>query len=663
MIQGELLNDKQKEAIETTEGPILVIAGAGTGKTKTIVHRLAKLVEKGVPAENILLLTFTRKAAREMLSRAVGLLDKRCARVHGGTFHSFSSHLLRKYAGVLGFSSQFSVLDESDCSDIFQLLRSGGEYTSQKSRFPSNDTLISLHSAIINRGKTLEELLKADYPKFLDQQILIQKIFEDYARYKKERSLVDYDDLLVYCLELLNKHESVRKKISEQYKYIMVDEFQDTNQIQAHIACLLALDHENILVVGDDAQSVYSFRGADVNGIFNFPKIFPKTKIVYLERNYRSTPSILNLANVVLSNFREKYEKYLHTKNDDFQKPSLVGYADELEEAEGIADLILERREDGVPLEQIAVLFRSGWNSNQLELVLSRRNIPFLKFGGRKFVESAHAKDYLSLLKIKENRADSLSWLRILLLIPGIGSAKAKTILSELEEGKSSLGEIFSTLRGVSSSYLRELQALLEDSEENLQKLLGKFIDFYSPLLEKKYDDSKRRQEDLNAFLTLSQKYGTLHEFLVDVSLEGPSKSLDKIGPDEEEERLVLSTVHSAKGLEFDTVILLNVSEGSFPSGRGEKNIEEERRLFYVAITRAKKKLVLTYPQISVQKNAQHFNRVSRFVEEIKEPEKVLEKKFIAKQEPNSSSTRTNPGENSEIDTDARKRIREFFGS
>lgn len=663
MTEPDLLNEKQKEAIETTEGPVLVIAGAGTGKTKTIVHRLAKLVEAGIPAENILLLTFTRKAAREMLSRSVSLLDKRCARVHGGTFHSFSSHILRKYAPILGLSSQFSILDESDCSDIFQLLRTQGEYALQKSRFPSNDTLISLHSAMINRSKTLEELLKAEYPKFLNQSVLIQRIFIEYSEYKRLRSLVDYDDLLVYCLELLNKHETVRKKISEQYRYIMVDEFQDTNQIQAHISCLLALEHENILVVGDDAQSVYSFRGADVNGIFNFPKIFPKTKTIYLERNYRSTPSILNLANTVLANFREKYEKYLYTKNEDFQKPALIGFADELEEAEGIADLILERREDGVPLKDIAVLFRSGWNSNQLELVLGQRNIPFLKFGGKKFVESAHAKDYLALLKIKENRSDSISWLRILLLIPGIGSAKAKSILQELENGETHLKNIFYSLKGASASYLKELGGLLESEDSDLQKTLGRFIDFYSPLLEKKYDDPKRRIDDLNAFLTLSQKYRTLHEFLVDVSLDGPSKSLEKISPEEEDERLVLSTVHSSKGLEFDTVILLNVTEGSFPSGRGEKNLEEERRLFYVAITRAKKKLVLTHPQISVQKNSQHFNRVSRFIEEIREPEKVLEKQFVSKSESSDANHPDSKNGGQTKEADARKRIREFFGS
>ena len=504
--------------------------------------------------------------------------------------------------------------------------------------------------------------MEAENPKFLYQESAIRKIFQEYTDYKKQRSLLDYDDLLTYTRDLLNKNETVRKKVSEQYKYIMVDEFQDTNQIQAHIACLLALDHENILVVGDDAQSVYSFRGADVNGIFNFPKLFPKTKTIYLERNYRSTPSILNLANVVLANFMEKYEKYLYTKNEDFQKPVLIGYADELEEAEGIADLILERREDGVPLKDIAVLFRSGWNSNQLELVLSQRNIPFLKFGGKKFVESAHAKDYLSLLKIKENKTDSVSWLRVLLLRPGIGAAKARSILTDLERSGGNLERIVSESKGATASHLKELNHLISDPENDLKKLLGNFIDFYSPLLEKKYDDFKRRLEDLNAFLTLSQKYETLHEFLVDMSLEGLNRSLDKISPDEEDERLVLSTVHSSKGLEFDTVILLNVSEGSFPSGRGEKNLEEERRLFYVGITRAKKKLVLTYPQISQQKNSQYFNRVSRFIEEIREPEKVIDKSFInKKEEVTDTSSAQNP--QNQNDSDARKRIREFFGS
>lgn len=660
----EDLNEKQKEAVETTEGPVLLIAGAGTGKTNTLVHRLAKLVSNGVSAENILLLTFTKKAAREMLTRAVSVLDKRCSKVHGGTFHSFASHILRKYSPVLGISPQFSILDESDSIDVFQLIRSEGNYAAQKLRFPSNETLLSLYSSSINTGKDLPELLKTESPKFLDQENSIRNIFSDYKSYKRERSLLDYDDLLLFARELLTEHDAIRKKLSEQYKYIMVDEFQDTNKLQAHIACLLASEHENIFVVGDDAQSIYSFRGANVKGIFDFPKIFPNTKTIFLERNYRSTPSILNLANGILLNFSEKYEKYLYTKNEDFRKPLLSGFPDELDEAEGIADRILERREEGIALNNMAVLFRSGWNSNQLELVLNSRNIPYQKFGGKKFIESAHAKDFLSLLRIRENRLDSVSWLRILLLLPGIGAAKAKLILNELSKSGGDLQTVRILHKGTISSDLQKLSDLLNRADSNPTVILENFLGFYKPLLEKKYDDPKRRMEDLNSFLTLSQRYETLHEFLVEMSLEGPNRSLDKLVPEEEDEdALVLSTIHSSKGLEFDTVFLLNVTEGSFPSGRGEKNIEEERRLFYVGVTRARKSLTLTYPQASSSRSGHNFNRLSRFIEELKESEKILERNFFPKIDAAATSHAEIQSDNRSSETEARKRIRDFFGS
>lgn len=663
MTAPEELNEKQKEAIEATEGPVLLIAGAGTGKTKTLVHRLAKLVSLGVPAENILLLTFTRKAAREMSTRAVALLDNRCSKVHTGTFHSFSAHVLRKYAPVLGFSPQFSILDETDASDVFQFVRSEGEYANQKNRFPANETLVTVYSSCINTGRELKDILKSEYPKFIDQESSIKRIFEEYASYKKERSLLDYDDLLLFVRDLLSEHDSVRKKISEQYKYLMVDEYQDTNKLQAHIACLLASEHENIFVVGDDAQSIYSFRGASVKGIFDFPKIFPNTKTIYLERNYRSTPSILNLANGVLLNFSEKYEKYLYTKNEDSQKPVLLGFSDELEEAEGIADRILERREEGTPLSEMAVLFRSGWNSNQLELVLNSRNIPYQKFGGKKFIESAHAKDFLALLRIRENPMDSVSWLRVLLLLPSIGPAKAKVILNELKILSGNLSAVLDRQKSP-TALLEKLSGLLS-SEGNLISTLERFLEFYKPLLEKKYDDPKRRFEDLNSFLTLSQRYGTLHEFLVEMSLDGPTRSLEKLIPEDEEEgTLVLSTIHSAKGLEFDTVFLLNVTEGSFPSGRGEKNIEEERRLFYVGITRARKNLLLTYPQTSLSRGGNTFNRVSRFIEELKEPDKILDKRFYDGKKPSESSPGLrNLSDARSPENETVKRIRDFFGS
>ncbi|EMO11305.1 UvrD/REP helicase N-terminal domain protein [Leptospira borgpetersenii str. Noumea 25] len=348
----EELNAAQLEAVLTQEGPVLVLAGAGTGKTKTIVSRLAQLVSSGVPTSSILLLTFTRKAAREMLLRASSIGDKRCTEVQGGTFHSFCSGVLRKFAPVLGLSSGFTILDESDTLDVFQFLRNEKDFGKTKSRFPSNETLISIYGEIQNTGRVLQTVLEKDYPLFLQRTKDISQIFEDYKSYKTERSLLDYDDLLYFTRDLLTNHPGVRNSLSEKYKFIMVDEFQDTNKVQAHIACLLASEHSNLMVVGDDAQCIYTFRGASVRGILDFPKIFSNTKTIFLEKNYRSTTAILNLANAVLQNFSEKYDKYLFTDNENGSIPNVLQFEDELEEAEGITEILLQKKKMGFPLKK-----------------------------------------------------------------------------------------------------------------------------------------------------------------------------------------------------------------------------------------------------------------------------------------------------------------------
>lgn len=346
------LNAAQLEAVLVREGPVLVLAGAGTGKTKTIVSRLAQLVSSGVPASSILLLTFTRKAAREMILRASFVGDKRCAEVQGGTFHSFCSGVLRRFAPVLGISSGFTILDDSDTLDVFQFLRNEKDFGKTKSRFPSNETLISIYGEIRNTGKSLRSVLEKDYPLFLQKTKDISQIFTDYKSYKAERSLLDYDDLLYFTRDLLADHSEVRNALSEKYRFIMVDEFQDTNKVQAHIVCLLASEHSNLMVVGDDAQCIYTFRGASVRGILDFPKIFPNTKTIFLEKNYRSTASILNLANVVLRNFSEKYDKQLFTDNENGPIPNVLQFEDELEEAEGIAKILLQKKKKVFPLKK-----------------------------------------------------------------------------------------------------------------------------------------------------------------------------------------------------------------------------------------------------------------------------------------------------------------------
>ncbi|WP_026053293.1 ATP-dependent helicase [Leptospira santarosai] len=658
------LNAAQLEAVLVREGPVLVLAGAGTGKTKTIVSRLAQLVSSGVPASSILLLTFTRKAAREMILRASFVGDKRCAEVQGGTFHSFCSGVLRRFAPVLGISSGFTILDDSDTLDVFQFLRNEKDFGKTKSRFPSNETLISIYGEIRNTGKSLRSVLEKDYPLFLQKTKDISQIFTDYKSYKAERSLLDYDDLLYFTRDLLADHSEVRNALSEKYRFIMVDEFQDTNKVQAHIVCLLASEHSNLMVVGDDAQCIYTFRGASVRGILDFPKIFPNTKTIFLEKNYRSTASILNLANVVLRNFSEKYDKQLFTDNENGPIPNVLQFEDELEEAEGIAKILLQKKEEGIPFKKMSVLFRAGWNSNQLELVLAKRNIPFVKFGGRKFIETAHIKDLLSFLKLLVNPLDSVSWVRILKLIPGIGNSKANDILDKIRKSSGSF-EVLSGENGTAiDAYLSPLYRLyLKHKEMNskVKKIASDFIDYYRVLLEKNYDDSKRRSEDLDSVLGFSLKYTSLGDFLSDLTMEHTSLSLDRIKPDNTETDLLhLSTVHSAKGLEFDLVFILNATEGVFPSSKN-LDVEEERRLFYVAITRARKELYFTKPSLAQSRSGPYYTNLSRFLSEIQSPEKVYELKLMPGRSTSKKfpSTKVSPSKTSK---ESLSRIQDYFG-
>ncbi|MCG6193374.1 ATP-dependent helicase [Leptospira sp. FAT2] len=661
----EELNPAQLEAVLTQDGPVLVLAGAGTGKTKTIVSRLARLISSGIPASSILLLTFTRKAAREMILRASSLGDARCADVQGGTFHSFCSGVLRRFAPVLDISSGFTILDEADSLDVFQFLRNEKDFGKTKTRFPSNETLVSIHSEIQNTGRSLQSILEKDYPIFTQRIEDVAQIFEDYKTYKKERSLLDYDDLLYFTRDLLANHPGVRAALSEKYRFVMVDEFQDTNKIQAHIACLLASEHSNLMVVGDDAQCIYTFRGASVRGILDFPKIFPNTKTIFLEKNYRSTPAILNLANSVLENFAEKYDKYLFTENENGPKPSVLQFTDELEEAEGIADILLQKKEEGIPFKRMCVLFRASWNSSQLELVLAKRNIPFVKFGGRKFIETAHIKDLLSFLKLLVNPLDSVSWIRVLKLIPGIGNARSNEILEKIRKTSGSFEVLSEDNSSAIAKYLSPLYHLYQKHKETnseVKKVAADFIDFYRVLLEKNYDDSKRRSEDLDAVLGFSLKYDSLSDFLSDLTMDHASLSLDKIKPDNAESDLLnLSTVHSAKGLEFDLVFVLNSTEGVFPSSKNN-DTEEERRLFYVAITRARKELYLTRPSLAQSRSGPYYTKLSRFLNEIPSPEKVYDLKLMQGKSAAKNSPAI-PSSSVVKENDSFSRIQDYFGS
>lgn len=626
MINFSELNPAQLKAVESIDGPHLIIAGAGSGKTRVLVYRVAYLVQKGINPEEILLLTFTRKAAEEMLKRASRLLDERCQKVSGGTFHSFANSILRKYAQLVGVTNNFTILDQSDAEDTVNLIRTQLGYHKLKERFPRKRALLELISKSVNKSEDIEKVLYEEYPQFLEWANEVKKIRDEYAKYKLSKSLLDYDDLLVYLKNLLYTHNEIRHSFSRKYKYIMVDEYQDTNKLQAQIIYLLASEHKNIMVVGDDSQSIYSFRGANFKNIMDFPKIFSDAKIIMLEENYRSVQPILSLTNEVISNAEEKFEKTLFTKKKGSKLPIFVDAEDENSQSRYVADKILELREEGVELSDIAVLFRSGWHSNDLEIELASRNIPFIKYGGQKFVEAAHIKDIISYLRITYNIFDAVSWHRALLLMRGIGPKTAERIISKVSLGKKDF-DLDQKLIDKSP----DLAALLELLQSGLNsdspaEMIRVFLKYYEPLLKDKYDDFNKRLNDLDSLERIASRYNSLEKFLADMALDPPERNIVERGiKDKDDSTLTLSTIHSAKGLEWNTVFLIYVAEGHLPSYLSLENkeqIEEERRLFYVAMTRAKENLFLLKPHVDRSPRSYFgaggsvFTEVSRFLAE-----------------------------------------------
>jgi DNA helicase-2/ATP-dependent DNA helicase PcrA len=617
------LNSAQLKAVESIHGPYLVIAGAGSGKTRVLVHRVAYLVQQGIAPEQILLLTFTRRSAEEMLRRASILLDERCRKVSGGTFHSFANMILRKYAKLLEISSNFTILDQADSEDTVNLIRTQLNFHKFKKTFPRKHVILEVISKSVNKSEEISEVLFDEYPQFIEFAEEIKKIRNEYNKYKHQKSLLDYDDLLVFLKNLLTQHEAVRASLSAKYKYIMVDEYQDTNKLQAHIACLLAADHANIMVVGDDAQSIYSFRGANFKNIIDFPKIFKGTKIITLEENYRSTQPILNLTNAVIACAKEKFQKNLFTKKQGGEIPVFIDCLDENSQSTFVSEKILELKGEGIALKDIAVLFRSGWHSNDLEIELASRNIPFAKYGGKKFVEAAHIKDLVSYLRIAYNALDQVSWLRVLELIPRIGPKTATKIIEAILDP--------SKLEGLwqNNDELKKLFKLLKNVDlkrDSPAEIIARFLDYYQPLLKIKYDDFNKRLNDLDSLLRIAGRYKTTEQFLVDMALEPPERMLvEPIRKDKLDAPLTLSTIHSAKGLEWHTVFLIYVAEGHLPSYLSlgsQEQIEEERRLFYVAATRAKVNLFLLKPHIDrsprsfADAGSSMFTQNSRFLEQ-----------------------------------------------
>lgn len=601
LISEQELNPPQYEAVTTTDGPVLVIAGAGSGKTRTLVYRVAHLINQGVPPERILLLTFTRKSAEEMLSRASLLLNDSCRKVVGGTFHAVASNILRRYGHHLGYTPQFTIIDRSDAEGIINLLKSSLDLSGMDKRFPSKKVIINILSQLVNKRKELAELIQQSYWHLSEFIGDLEIIKHHYQKFKKEHNLMDYDDLLVN-LQLVLEIPAPAREIAARFSYVMVDEYQDTNQIQAEIVRLISQPHRNVMVVGDDAQSIYSFRGADFRNIIEFPEIFTGARLITLEENYRSTQPILTLTNAILARAAEKYAKNLFTSKAGGVKPIIYSARGESEQAAYVALMIRNYIEDGMPLGQIAVLFRSGFHSYKLELELTNRQIPFEKRGGLKLTESAHIKDVLSYLRVVYNPLDNLSWNRILLLLEKVGPKTAQAILAALKAADDPFAALASYKAGSSwKKGLAALAALLNELRQ-LSTPLEQFelvMNYYQEIFERLYhDDYPQRSRDLDQVKELISGYPNLEDFLKDTSLDPPEYG-GGAALSGHPQAIILSTVHSAKGLEWDVVFIIHLVEGKFPSSMAQsfEEVEEERRLLYVAATRAKKHLHLVYPR------------------------------------------------------------------
>lgn len=621
-----VLNPAQFEAASAIDGTYLIIAGAGTGKTRTLVYRVARLVELGYDPKSILLLTFTRKAANEMMNRAAVLLDNRCSKILGGTFHSFANLTLRKYYKAVGLDSSFSILDQGDSEDVINLIRSQAGFISKEKRFPNKQTLHKVFSLSINTSKPVENIIEDTYPHFMDEIDKILQIRKIYSEYKKKNNLLDYDDLLLYLRDFLMELSPAAKSLLSTIKFVMVDEYQDTNKLQAEVVVGLTQLNNNIMVVGDDSQSIYSFRGANFKNIIEFPISFPNAKIIKLEENYRSVQPVLDFTNKIIEGAVEKYEKHLYTKKTDGELPHIVAATTENLQSKFIVDKILELREEGVPLNDIAVLFRSSFFSFDLEIELSKANIPFQKFGGMKFIETAHIKDILAFLRIAANPRDVVSWYRVLLLHEGIGPKTAQKILDELASARLTIKanpEAQTNFR-YNDAIAKLFQLLYKlHTEQSLPSEKAQLVtDYYYPIFKNKYDDFNKRKKDIDIFLNITENYRSLDSLLADMAIEPIIDSvIDIEAPDKEEEYVTLSTIHSAKGLEWHSVFIIHAVEGFFPSSRSAENLEsleEERRLMYVAATRAKQNLFITYPMNIYDREAgKTLSKPSRFISAI----------------------------------------------
>jgi DNA helicase II / ATP-dependent DNA helicase PcrA len=671
------LNEQQCAAVTAPPGPALVIAGAGSGKTRTLTYRVAYLLEQGIPAERILLLTFTNKAAKEMMRRVADLLGQELASLWGGTFHAIGNRILRQHANLLGYQRDFSILDREDAKHLITTCVAESEVDVKATRFPKAEVLGDVFSLAVNTHKTIPEVLKDHYDYFEHLAPQIANIQQRYAARKRATNGMDFDDLLALWLKLMQEQQEVRELYQRRFQFILVDEYQDTNKLQSDLIDLLAARHQNVMVVGDDAQSIYAWRGANYLNILKFPERYPTAKIYKIETNYRSTPEILNVANAAIRANVDQFAKELAPARKTGPKPITVVCNDASEQAAFVAQRVLELREEGSDLNKMAVLYRSHFHALELQLELTRRNIPFSITSGIRFFEQAHIKDVTAYLKLVTNPRDELSFKRLVQLLPGIGGKGAdklwkafetgspKTEIRSPKEGRNPKSEgsiepspapadqpaitqhatrttppspapsLATRLQGCAVAVPKKsavawaqfvaTMAQLEDKEirDSASRMIGLVIEAgYEEYLEDSYANYRSRLEDLEQLAVFARQFPTLEDFLTQLALLTNLEAEDEQPARTDDERLRLSTIHQAKGLEFDVVFVIMLCDGMFPSERSletDEGEQEERRLMYVAITRARNELYLSYPlmRASFGDRGDMMQQPSRFLEEI----------------------------------------------
>ena len=647
------LNQQQLAAVTAPPGPLLVIAGAGSGKTRTLTYRVAYLLENGIDPRNILLLTFTNKAAREMLGRVVNLLPVDASGLWGGTFHSIGNRILRRHGSALGYSSGFTIMDREDQKDLIEAVVASAGIDPKEIRFPKGDVLAEIFSFVVNTENPLEELLAEKFPYFLPLLEKIQDVRERYEKKKKATNSMDFDDLLQKTLSLFQQHERIAEIYRRQFQFVLVDEYQDTNKIQADLVDLLARDHHNVMVVGDDAQSIYSWRGANFQNILEFPRRYPNAQVFKIEMNYRSVPEILEVANAAIAANVHQFRKRLSaTRESKALRPALVALNDSGEQAQFVAQRILELRDEGVDLNEIAVLYRAHYHAVELQLELSRRGIPYQITSGIRFFEQAHIKDATSFIRFVANPRDEVAFKRMVKLLPGIGNRTAENLWQRwatdvvAAAGAEGGPETDPDAAGVGApgySFGERLMAMnVPGKSKKGWEQFAHTLDEIAPagqpntpsemitsVVEAIYDDYAKanftnyelRREDLNQLAIFARQFKDVHEFLSQLALISNVDAEAAAIQAGDKESVNLSSVHQAKGLEFHTVFVIWLTDGMFPSNRSldtREALEEERRLFYVAITRARDELYLAYPQMRLSGGyGDVFQRPSRFLQEI----------------------------------------------